>query len=153
MPIASSSWPAVRSCARVDGAPLAAQPFAVQQVGTGQVRAHAGLAEPAERLPVQAVGGFAVAQQRPAPRLDPSPQSVRPAWSSQTTGRGHRGQPGVPGAGGGLDQLGQRPHRKMYQPVPGGLPGRRQRVGVAAQAVIQDGGDPAFWSSGAGLST
>jgi len=40
-------------------------------VGAGQVRAHAGLAEPVDRLPVQAVGGFTVAQQRLGPLLDP----------------------------------------------------------------------------------
>jgi hypothetical protein len=61
----------VQLLARVGAAALPAQPLAVQQVGAGQVRAYAGAAEPVDRLLVQAAGGFAVGQQRPAPRLDP----------------------------------------------------------------------------------
>ena len=50
---------------RADAAMLAAQPFTVQQVRAGQFRAHTGTAEPLDRLPVQAVGGLALAQQGP----------------------------------------------------------------------------------------
>jgi len=43
---------------------LAAQPFAVKEVGAGQVHGDTTAAEPADRLPVQSIGGLAVAQQR-----------------------------------------------------------------------------------------
>jgi hypothetical protein len=42
---------------------LAAQPFAVQQVGAGHGRAHAGTAEPLDRLAIEVLGGLALAQQ------------------------------------------------------------------------------------------
>jgi hypothetical protein len=52
--------------------------------------------------------------------------------------------PAVPGAYGGLDQLRQRPRRKNIElPVLASLPGRRQRVGVTAKTIIQNGGRPA----------
>jgi hypothetical protein len=40
---------------------LAAQPFAVQQVGAGELGAELGTAEPVDRLAVPALGGLAVA--------------------------------------------------------------------------------------------
>jgi len=39
-------------------------------VGAVKLYADAGAAQPAERVAVQAVGGFAVAQLRPGPNLD-----------------------------------------------------------------------------------
>ena len=50
--------------AGVSAAVLAAQPFAIDQVGTGELRAQPGAAEPVDRLTVQVLGGLAVAQQR-----------------------------------------------------------------------------------------
>src|SRR5215467_768679 len=47
----------------VAAAALAAQPLAVQQVGAGQLGAEPGVAEPADRLLVAAVGGLAVPEQ------------------------------------------------------------------------------------------
>src|ERR1700733_6932745 len=49
--------------AGVAAAALAAQPFAVEQVGAGQLHAQAGAAEAVNRLPVPAVGDLAAAQQ------------------------------------------------------------------------------------------
>jgi hypothetical protein len=47
--------------AGVDAAVLAAQPFAVQQVGAGQFGAELGAAEPVDRLAVQVLGGLSLA--------------------------------------------------------------------------------------------
>ena len=58
---------------RVGPPALAAQPLAVQQVRAGQFGTKAGAAEPADRLAVQALGVLAVAEQRPAARVDPLP--------------------------------------------------------------------------------
>ena len=51
--------------ARVDAAIFAPEPFAVEQMRAGQIRTHAGAAEPLDRLTVQTVGGLALAQQGP----------------------------------------------------------------------------------------
>ena len=56
--------------ARVDPAALAAQPLAVEQVGAGELEAHAGAAKPLDRLAVEALGGLAVAEQRARAGLD-----------------------------------------------------------------------------------
>ena len=49
----------------------------------------------------------------------------------------------LPAAGGGLDQLGQRPHGDVERGgVLAGRRGRRQRLAVPAEAVGQDGGRP-----------
>ncbi len=42
---------------------LAAQPFAVQEVGAGYGRAHAGTAEPFDRLAIVVFGGLTVTEQ------------------------------------------------------------------------------------------
>ncbi len=44
---------------------FAPQPFAVDQMRAGQFRPDPGTAKPLDRLPIQAIGGLAVAQQRP----------------------------------------------------------------------------------------
>ena len=75
-PIASSMLWAVRSCSRVAGAVLAAQPFAVQQVRAGQFWPQPGAAQPVGRFPAQALGGLTVARQRastPRPKSVPRP--------------------------------------------------------------------------------
>ena len=43
--------------AGVEAAALAAQPLAVEEMRAGQLGAHAGAAEPVDRLAVQALGG------------------------------------------------------------------------------------------------
>jgi hypothetical protein len=58
---------------RLVAAALAAQPLPVQQVSAGEHRTHAGLAQLGDRLAIQAVGDFALGQQRARPRLDPQP--------------------------------------------------------------------------------
>jgi hypothetical protein len=84
----------------VGPAVFAAQPLAVEQVRAGQLGAKPGAAEPVDRVGVQVIGGpvlggpvlggpvlggpvlggTALGQQCAGPRLDPSPQSVPPAW-------------------------------------------------------------------------
>ena len=46
-------------------AALAAQPFAVDEVRTGELDAHTGVAKAADRFAVEGVGGASVADQRP----------------------------------------------------------------------------------------
>ena len=93
----------------VGAAVLAAQPFAVQQAGASQFGTEPGPAEPLDRLPVQALRGLALADESAAARLDAkSPVgSAGPGGFGQPIDRTGRQLP-VPGAGGGLDQLGQR---------------------------------------------
>ena len=43
---------------------LAAQPFSVEELGTGELHANSGASEPLDRLPVQAIGGLVLAEQR-----------------------------------------------------------------------------------------
>jgi hypothetical protein len=50
---------------------LAAQPFAVEQMGAGERHTDVGAAEPLDRFAIQLFGGRAVAQQRSRARLDP----------------------------------------------------------------------------------
>jgi hypothetical protein len=64
--------------ARIDAAAFAPQPFAVEQMGPGQLRAHAAAAQPLDRRAVQALGGLAVAQQRPGARHDQLAAGVQP---------------------------------------------------------------------------
>jgi len=61
-PTPRSPWrPASREhCA----AALAAQPFAVEQVGAGQLRPELGAAEPVDRFAVERPDGLTLAQQR-----------------------------------------------------------------------------------------
>src|SRR5260370_4373354 len=48
---------------------LAAQPFAVHEVGAGHGRAHAGTAEPLDRLAIAVLGGPTLTQRGTAARL------------------------------------------------------------------------------------
>ena len=52
------------------------------------------------------------------------------------------GELGLACARGRLDELGQRPHGPRVEGVRGGLPGRRCRLLVAGEAVVQDRGRP-----------
>jgi hypothetical protein len=53
-------------------------------------------------------------------------------------GKGVACDAGIPGSGGGLDQLGQRPHGDVERGgVLCGLPGRRQRVGVPPRLLAR----------------
>ncbi|MGH3224270.1 MAG: ATP-binding protein, partial [Streptosporangiaceae bacterium] len=75
-------------------AALAAQPFAVEQVGAGKLRAKLGAAQPVDRLPVQAVGGLALAHQRAGARLEAQPPIV-----AAGLGRSRQPRHGVAGHG------------------------------------------------------
>ena len=127
----------------VCAAVLAAQPLAVEQVRAGELGPQLGAAEPADRLPVQTLGRLALAQQRTGTRLDAQPE-VGSAGLSDVRKPFERpgGEARVPGASGGLDQLGQRPRGDMRVHVLGGVSGCRECVGVAAQAVVEDRGHP-----------
>ncbi len=43
---------------------LAAQPFAVEQVGAGELRTEPGAAEPVNRFAIEALGDFSLAHER-----------------------------------------------------------------------------------------
>ncbi len=128
----------------VHPAVLAAQPLAVQQVSAGQFRAELSAAEPVDRLAVQALGGLALAHQRTGAGLDPEAEvgPARLGMAGQPVER-LAGQVGIAAADRGLDQLGQRPHRRVSgRGVLAGRGGRGQRLLVPAQAVGHDGGRP-----------
>src|SRR3954454_2529957 len=55
---------------RVAAAILAAQPLPVEQLSPGELGTQAGAAQPLDRLAIQALGTRALAQERPAARLD-----------------------------------------------------------------------------------
>jgi hypothetical protein len=99
---------------RVGPPPLAAQPFAAEQVRAGEFGPEAGAAQSADRLAVAALGVLAVAEQRLGTRVDPLPP-VGLADVSRLGQLAERlgGQLGLPGPAGRLDQLGQRPRRDM----------------------------------------
>jgi hypothetical protein len=80
---------------RLVAAALAAQPLPVQQVSAGEHRTHAGPAQPGDRLAIQAVGDFALGQQRRDRVSIPSPQSVQPARVHSATRP--RASPATPG--------------------------------------------------------
>jgi hypothetical protein len=55
----------VRSCSRVQVPTLAAQPFAIKEMGAGEFDADTGVAEPLDRLKMETLGGLALGP-RPA---------------------------------------------------------------------------------------
>jgi len=129
--------------ARGTAAAFAAQPLPVQQVRAGQLGPEAGAAQPAGRLAVPVLGVLAVAEQRPAARVDPLPPvGLADARRLGQPAERVRGQPPLPGPAGRLDQLGQRPHGDIQL---GRLLARPLRLGngrlIAAEPVAQDGGN------------
>src|SRR5689334_15502407 len=94
---------------------LPAQPFAVQEVSAGHGRAHAGTAEPLDRLAVAVLGGLAFTQQSPRAGLG----AERPVGAA---GAGRLGKPpeslgcarGLAAADGSLDKLGELPSQDAY---------------------------------------
>ena len=109
--------------AGVDATVLAAQPFSVEQVGAREFGAESGAAEAVYRFAVQILGGVRFGDQRPGARLHAQAEvgSAGPGEFRQMFGR-VGGEANVSAARGGLDQLGQRPHRDV------------QRVGVPSPA-------------------
>src|SRR6185312_1569540 len=94
---------------------LAAQPFAVQEVGAGYGRPHAGTAEPLDRLAIAVLGRLALTQQGTRARLG----AKRPVGAA---GTGRLGKPlenagcarGLAAADGRLDQLRELPSEDAY---------------------------------------
>src|SRR6266851_2720841 len=94
---------------------LAAQPFAVQEVGAGYGGAHTGPAEPLDRLAIGVPGGLTLTQQGTRARLGAN----RPVGAA---GAGRLGKPlqsvgcarGLAAADGRLDQFGELPSEDAY---------------------------------------
>src|SRR5690349_22043556 len=62
--------------ARVHPPVLSAQPLAVDQVAAGEVRTKTAVAQPVDRLPIVALGGVSLTQQRPRARLEAKPPAA-----------------------------------------------------------------------------
>src|SRR5207302_1338578 len=115
---------------------LAAKPLAVEEVGAGELDADAGVAEPVDRLPIQALGGLAVAQQRSRAGLDAErPVGAAGAGAVRESLEGAGCALGYPAPGRCLDQLDRRPRwenelvRVLASPLR-----RGQRVLIATEA-------------------
>ena len=122
------------------GAPvLPPEPFPVDQVRTGQGDRAAALAQPADRLAVELLGGFALTYQRARARLDAQPPGG--AAGARRAGQpldGVGGTSGLTAADGRLGQLGQPPvGEAQLLRVGAGLVGGAQRVLVAAESVAE----------------
>ena len=94
--------------AGVAAAALAAQPFAVHQVGAGQLGYRPALLQVPDGLLVQQLGVGVAGEQRPGPGEQPERQ--RGAGRGRPLGEPPERGPGYPGlaaARGGLDQVGQ----------------------------------------------
>jgi hypothetical protein len=87
--------------ARVEPPALAAEPFAVQKVGAGELYADAGPLKPFDCLVIEALGRFPLGQQRLGAGLD----AERPVGAT---------------GGGGLRKPAERVHREFGLPAPGG---------------------------------
>src|ERR1700749_838137 len=120
---------------------LAAQPFAVQEVGAGHGRAHAGTAEPLNRLAIAVLGGLTLAERGTGPRFG----AKRPVGAA---GAGRLGKPlesagcarGLAAADGRLDQLRELPSEDAYVVVLAHQLGGGEGLVVVAEAVVQQGG-------------
>lgn len=91
----------------------ATQPFAVQELSTGEVDGDPGPGEALDRLSVERVGGFAIAQGRTGAGLD-SERPLRPggACSFLQSPQGCRADVRSIAARSRLDQLGQAPAKE-----------------------------------------
>src|SRR5580704_18693986 len=92
----------------------------------GELRAQPGAPQAIDRLAIEAVSAYPVAQQGPGPRLD-AERDVSTAALRHLSQPLERiaCEPGVSGARGRLDQFGQRPGRYVVvEGVRRGLPGR-----------------------------
>ena len=94
--------------ARVAAAALAAQPFAVYQVGAGQLGSGPALLQVRDGLRVEGLGVVVAGEQRPGPGEQPERQRGagrgRPLGEPPERGLGY---PGLAAACGGLHQVGQ----------------------------------------------
>jgi len=129
---------------RVDPPVLPSQPFAVEEVATREVDAHASLAKPFDRFAVEPLGVRSLAQERTRPGLD----SERPFGSADA---GRLGEPSVssggefghPAPGRCFDQLDHAPGRRTdVRGVFAGPLGSGESFLVAAETVVQQGARP-----------
>ena len=93
--------------ARVGAAALAAQPFAVEEVGAGELHTDGSAGQAIDRLAIEALGGLVIAEQSPRARCDPQ----RPVGSTGCGCQREMAQDtgcelGLAAAGGSLDLLG-----------------------------------------------
>src|SRR6266568_8041533 len=92
--------------AGIDPPVLPAQPLPVEEVGAGERHPDAGAGEAVDPLAVLALGGLALAEQRPRARLDPErPVAAAGAGTVRQPLEGADGVPGHPAAALRLDQL------------------------------------------------
>jgi hypothetical protein len=143
-------------CPGFNAAALAAQPFPVEQMGTGQVGAHAGPAQPLDRLAVQTLGIRCRAEQRARTGLDANAQSVPLALVvSISRTRASRGGIRRTATRAGFDELGRG---ELGHIAEAGLLGATSCNGhgicVAAEAIAEqrvgplDHGEPGAFAPG-----
>jgi hypothetical protein len=130
--------------ARVAPAALAAQPFAVQEMTTGELDADAGAGEALDRLAIERLGGFPVAQQRPRARLDAErPVGATGRGCLRKLAEGIQSRLRLPAPDGRLDQL----DRPIIAPPRGvsvlaGLLRLGERLLVMTQTVMEHSRHP-----------
>ena len=129
--------------ARIHAAVLAAQPLAVAELRAGEVDCAAGAAEPLDGLLVQGLGGAAVAQLRTRACLDPErpvgADRARPLAEPIERVCGHIRCVGTRAC---LDELDERPGVHADVVVLAPLLRRDERLGVTAEAVVQQRAAP-----------
>ena len=126
---------------RVDPAILTAQPLAVDQMRAGELGTEPGAAQPLDRLVIQSLGGRRRRSTAPgsAPRCRARTRCRRAVSSAASRSSAIACELGVASAHGRLDQLWER--ERGYPRLEGirdGSPGRRCRLLVAGEAVVQD---------------
>ena len=95
--------------ARVETPVLATQPFAVHELGAGQVGRDVAARQPLDRLLVEGLGGRAVGQQRARAGLEPErPVGAAGARALAEALEGRGGELRAARAHRGLDELDQR---------------------------------------------
>jgi hypothetical protein len=130
--------------ARVASAALAAQPFAVQEMTAGELDVDAGAGEPLDRLAIERLGGFPVAEQRLRAGLDAErPVGATGPGCLRKLAEGIDSELRLAAPNGGLDQLDPAiiaPPR--WVSVLAGPLRRGERVLVTAQTVTEHSRHP-----------
>src|SRR5204862_4630446 len=127
----------------VDAPVLATQPFAVQEFGAGEVDHATAALEPLDRLAVERLRTFPIGQQGARAGLDakgPIGAAGLRALAQAIERSGGRGR--LVAADACLDQLGERPPVGPDVLVLARPAGGRERLGVAAVAVVEQRGAP-----------
>jgi hypothetical protein len=124
--------------ARVHAPTLTAKPLPVEEVGACESPAHAGAAKAVDRLPIEALGGLAVAHKRSRTGLDPQrPVGAAGASRLREPLEGVGRERGLPASSCRLDQLDQPPGEGQLLGVLAGPLGSVERVLMAADAVVE----------------